>query len=55
MLMITSLIAGKYELGKRIGAGAFGEVFIGKRKIVILTVGFNRDTMQEVAIKIVSY
>lgn len=47
-------IAGKYTQGKRLGAGAFGEVYAGNVRQRENVVGINSETMQEVAIKTVT-
>ena len=50
-------VGGKYRLGRKIGEGSFGDIYLGKSplEILVLTLflGVNIQTEEEVAIKLV--
>jgi serine/threonine protein kinase len=52
-------VGGKYRLSRKLGCGAFGDIYHGKQQWYILTalvhrIGTNIKTNEEVAIKLVS-
>jgi hypothetical protein len=50
-------VGGKYRLSRKLGCGAFGDIYHGKPPLALLTpryLGTNIKTNEEVAIKLVS-
>lgn len=48
-------VGGKYRLSRKLGCGAFGDIYHGKHLILCLPlIGTNIKTNEEVAIKLVS-
>ena len=49
-------VGGKYRLGRKIGSGSFGDIYLGMRFPLIIIkfpLGTNTQTEEEIAIKLV--
>jgi serine/threonine protein kinase len=48
-------VGGRYRLGKKIGSGSFGDIYLGNNSTNKEIIGMNIESKEEVAVKLVYY